>query len=69
MIGDVGRVGRPPYSTELMIRLLVQQQLYNLSDDAMDYQLLDRVSFLRFAGLECSGRVPDAKTIWVCASG
>ena len=65
VIGDSGRGGRPPYPTELMIRLLVVQQLYNLSDDALEYQLLDRTSFLRFAGLEKSGRVPDAKTIWV----
>ena len=48
-----------------MIRLLVLQHLYNLSDDAMEYQLLDRASFLRFAGLEQSGRVPDAKTLWL----
>jgi hypothetical protein len=65
MIGDAGRGGRPPYPTELMIRLLVVQNLYNLSDDAMEYQLLDRASFQRFAGLEQSGRVPDAKTLWV----
>lgn len=34
------------------------QQLYNLSDDALDCQLLDRVSFQRCAGLESSVRVP-----------
>lgn len=65
VIGDKGRGGRPPYPTELMIRLLVLQQLYNLSDDALEYQVLDRSSFQRFAGLEHSGRVPDAKTLWV----
>ncbi len=65
VIGDSGRGGRPPYPTELMIRLLVLQQLYNLSDDALEYQVLDRSSFQRFAGLEHSGRVPDAKTLWV----
>ena len=65
VIGDSGRGGRPPYPTELMIRLLVLQQLYNLSDEALEYQLLDRSSFQRFAGLEHSGRVPDAKTLWV----
>lgn len=64
-IGDSGRGGRPPYPTELMIRLLVVQQMYNLSDDALEYQVLDRASFQRFAGLEKSGRVPDAKTVWV----
>ncbi len=65
VIGDSGRGGRPPYPTELMIRLLVLQQLYNLSDEALEYQVLDRSSFQRFAGLEHSGRVPDAKTLWV----
>ncbi|WP_329740729.1 transposase [Dyella sp. A6] len=61
-IGDTGRGGRPPYPTELMIRLLVVQQLYNLSDEALEYQVLDRSSFQRFAGLEKS-RIPDAKTV------
>lgn len=65
VIGDSGRGGRPPYPTELMIRLLVLQQLYDLSDDALECQVLDRSSFQRFAGLEHSGRVPDAKTLWV----
>lgn len=64
-LGDRGRGGRPPYPTELMIRLLVVQQLYNLSDDALEYQVLDRASFQRFAGLEKTSRIPDAKTIWV----
>lgn len=57
--------GRPPYATELMVRLLVLQQLYNLSDEALEFQVLDRSSFQRFLGLSHSGRVPDAKTVWV----
>lgn len=57
--------GRPPYPTELMTRLLVLQQLFNLSDEQMEFQLLDRMSFQRFAGLKHSGRVPDRNTIWV----
>lgn len=40
--------GRPPYPTVLMIKILVLQKLYNLADDALEYQLLDRRSFLRF---------------------
>ncbi|WP_437438516.1 transposase, partial [Azotobacter vinelandii] len=42
--------GRPPYPTEQMTRLLVLQQLFNLSDEQMEFQLLDRMSFQRFAG-------------------
>jgi IS5 family transposase len=64
-LGASGRGGRPPYPTVLMVKLLLLQQLYNLSDDALEYQVLDRTSFQRFLGLEHSGRVPDAKTIWV----
>jgi IS5 family transposase len=64
-LGSSGRGGRPPYPTVLMIKLLLLQQLYNLSDDALEYQVLDRTSFQRFLELENSGRVPDAKTIWV----
>ncbi len=64
-LGRSGRGGRPPYPTVVMIKLLLLQQLYNLSDEALEYQVLDRISFQRFLGLEHSRRVPDAKTIWV----
>lgn len=64
-IGKSAKGGRPPWSTEVMVRLLVLQQLYNLSDEALEFQVLDRRSFLRFAGLERSSRVPDARTLWV----
>lgn len=48
-----------------MIKILVLQQLYNLADDALEYQLLDRRSFLQFLGLTDSSTVPDTKTIWL----
>ena len=57
--------GRPPYSTVLMVKILVLQQLYNLADDALEYQLLDRRSFLQFLDLTESSSIPDAKTIWL----
>lgn len=44
--------GRPPYPTVLMTRLLVLQQLFNFSDEQMEFQLLGRMSFQRFAGLK-----------------
>jgi len=43
-----GAGGRP---TVLMIKILVLQQLYNPADDAVEYQLLERRSFLRFLDL------------------
>lgn len=58
------RGGRPPFPTELMVRVLVIQQLYNLSDEQMEFQLLDRLSFQRFVGLRQSSHAPDRTTLW-----
>ena len=62
---DRSRGGRPPYDAVLMFRILVLQTLYTLSDDQAEYQLRDRLSFMRFAGLALHDPVPDAKTIWL----
>ena len=37
--------------------------MYNLSDAQTQYQILDRLSFMRFFGLQLNDRVPDEKTI------
>src|SRR6195952_5651955 len=58
------RGGRPPFPTELMVRVLLIQQLFNLSDEPMAFPLLDRLSFQRFAGLRASSQIPDRTTIW-----
>lgn len=57
--------GRKPFDVILMLKILVLQSLYNLSDDAVEYQVRDRLSFMRFLDLSLSERVPDAKTIWL----
>jgi IS5 family transposase len=62
---DRSRGGRPPYDAVLMFRILVLQALYTLSDEQAEYQLRDRLSFMRFAGLALHDAVPDAKTIWL----
>jgi transposase, IS5 family len=41
------------------------QALYNLSDDQAEYQLRDRLSFMRFLGLGIEDAVPDSKTLWL----
>jgi IS5 family transposase len=58
------RGGRPPFPTEIMVRTLLLQQLYNLSDEQLEFQLLDRLSFQRFAGLRHSSQIPDCTTFW-----
>jgi IS5 family transposase len=62
---DNGLGGRPPFDDVLMFKVLVLQALYNLSDDQTEYQVRDRLSFMRFLGLDMDGTVPDAKTIWL----
>jgi len=57
--------GRPPYPTETMVRILVLKRLYNLSDEQMEYQMLDRMSYKRFCGLCDATNIPDRTTVWV----
>ena len=57
--------GRPPYPTQALLKIVVLQQLYgNLSDEQMEYALLDRASWQRFTGLADHRDLPDARTIW-----
>jgi IS5 family transposase len=62
---DRAKGGRPPYDAVLMFKVLVLQTLYTLSDEQTEYQLRDRLSFMRFVGLGLHEPVPDAKTIWL----
>ena len=60
----IKRGGRSHHDFMMMFKILLLQRLHNLSDDAMEYQLLDRLSFRRFVGCH-ENNVPDAKTIWL----
>ncbi len=62
---DRGKGGRPPFDPVLMFKVLVLQALYGLSDGQAEYQIRDRLSFMRFLGLGLGARVPDEKTIWL----
>ena len=63
--GTTSQAGRKPTDVILMFKLLVLQHLFNLSDDELEYQANDRVSFMKFLGLGIEGRIPDAKTVWL----
>lgn len=62
---DNSKGGRPSYDAVLMFKILILQRYYNVSDDAIEYAILDRLSFMRFLGLGINDPVPDAKTIWL----
>lgn len=61
---DMSKGGRPAYSKLMLFKALIIQSLYNLSDDQLEYQIVDRASFKRFLGLKKSDKVPDSKTFW-----
>ena len=57
--------GRKPFDVVLMFKVLILQSLYNLSDEQTEFQIRDRLSFMRFLDLSLGEDVPDAKTIWL----
>lgn len=54
--------GAKGYDRVLLFKGLILQSLYNLSDDQLEYQILDRLSFSRFLGIDLGKKVPDATT-------
>jgi IS5 family transposase len=56
--------GQPRKPVRWMIRGLFLQHLYQLSDPQLEDQLIDRLSFRRFAGLPLDQTVPDFTTFW-----
>jgi len=59
-----GKGGRPPYDYVLMFKIMILQRYYNLSDDQVEYQINDRMSFMRFLDLSIADDIPDSKTVW-----
>ena len=54
--------GRPHFDEILMVKVLVLQHLYGLSDYEIERHIYDRVSFRHFLGYP--DVVPDRSTIW-----
>jgi IS5 family transposase len=57
------RGGRPNISIIIMIKLLILQQLYGLSDPQLELQVADRISFRVFLGT--TEVIPDYSTVWL----
>lgn len=59
-----GPGGRRPYDYVMMFKILILQRFYNLSDDQVEYQINDRMSFMRFLNLTIADDIADSKTVW-----
>jgi transposase len=58
-----GSGGRPAHPRLFLCKIPVLQRLYQLSDEATQFQLLDRLCFQRFLGLNLADPVPDQNPI------
>jgi IS5 family transposase len=56
--------GAKPYDVVMMFKIMILQRYYGLGDTQIEYQILDRLSFKHFLGLESGDKVPDEKTVW-----
>lgn len=59
-----GKGGRPPVSFEVKLKMLFLQYTFNLSDEELEDQLVDRLSFQQFVGLGYDEEIPDFTTFW-----
>jgi transposase, IS5 family len=61
---QTSRGGRPPISFEVKLKMLFLQYTFSLSDEELEDQLIDRLSFQQFVGLSFDQEIPDFTTIW-----
>ena len=54
--------GRPNNDEIVMMKMMVLQQWYGLSDPELERQATDRISFHKFLGFP--DKIPDSSTIW-----
>ena len=59
-----GLGGRPACAPVMMFKALVIQNLDQLGDQQLEFQITDRLSFQRFLGLTDADKSPDEKTFW-----
>lgn len=57
--------GAKPFDVVMMFKIMVLQRYYELGDQQVEFQIIDRLSFKKFLGLESGDKVPDEKTVWL----
>lgn len=58
-----GERGNKPYDLELMLRINILQNLYDLSDMKVMTEVIDSWAFSDFCGVDSSNQIPDGDTI------
>jgi len=57
-------VGRPSYPLRVLIKALLVQAWWNLSDPKAEQALRNDLRFRRFLGVGLTGKTPDRNTLW-----
>ena len=58
-----GERGNKPYDLELMLRIYMLQNLYDLSDEGTVAEVIDSRAFSDFCGVDSSNQVPNGDTL------
>lgn len=58
-----GERGNKPYDLELMLRIYLLQNLYDLSDEGTVAEVIDSRAFSDFCGVDSSNQIPDGDTL------
>ncbi len=46
-----------------LFKILISQALYGLSDEQIEFQIKDRLPFIRFLGFDLAAPVPDYSSV------
>lgn len=58
-----GELGNKPYELELMLRIFLLQNLYDMADDKTVAEVIDSRAFSDFCGVDSSNQVPSGDTL------
>ena len=61
---NTDRGGRKPLPFDWKVKMLFLQYAFNLGDEELEDQLIDRLSFQRFVGINFDQEIPDFTTLW-----
>lgn len=56
--------GNSPFDPVFMLKIIVLQKFYGLSEERTEFDIMDRFSFMRFLKVAPGDKLPDKNTIW-----
>lgn len=61
---DYSKGGRPAWDVILMFKIVMLMSWYNLSYNQAQYQINNRLDFMRFLGVTLGAKLPDENIVW-----